>query len=562
LEEVIEKEFFENFHQSEETYSRYGNRRKNSLLEKEEDFIIRRPRNPKSIWGFDFSDLSQYLEESKNHRYPWNWIGIELSKSGKLTNNFQKSHYFRNQKKTESHKYSVGSAIRWIVQYEKPELFASSSLSLQNSYRINVNDIPFEKRVSQVVPLFPEIDYLQNPDRIIKKFYISAFKEKRITNIINNKRLRRRNVSMLRLPTMKRLKDLLQELIETPENNYEIFGFQHKIESFDKSTIQNKNKRKIDSAIHNNSDNDDSTADSSEDESYIYGHWWNLRDKLVNHLDKMLKLNIIRFKTLSNLVLPFKIWIDGTSANSHSIIKVTTSLIIDSTQILPDIHDLDPKQLKEISSRYSRIFTWIIFPLPETQFAYQEIGKIMSKDFENLVNPVTINKSETESFTFRLRPLLLSSDAKAARMAAGVSGGGIYPCQMCYIQQTQIPKYSVASCMQLRNWRTTYQRVIENSQPPLGDVRKPIFIDDSSDYDPEKHATEHLTVLMCVMHVIEGYSYLLWQNLIPYLDDKQKFINTIQITGLIDSQKLLNGARIPCHCWRDLFANDLLQNRY
>ncbi|MFN9955600.1 MAG: hypothetical protein ACK55I_21085, partial [bacterium] len=107
----------------------------------------------------------------------------------------------------------------------------------------------------------------------------------------------------------------------------------------------------------------------------------------------------------------------------------------------------------------------------------------MSKEFENLVNPVTINKSETESFTFRLRPLLLSSDAKAARMAAGVSGGGIYPCQMCYIQQTQIPKYSVALCMQLRNWRTTYQRVIENSQPPLGDVRKPIFIDDSSDYD-------------------------------------------------------------------------------
>jgi len=283
---------------------------------------------------------------------------------------------------------------------------------------------------------------------------------------------------------------------------------------------------------------------------------------LINHLHYCFNLKIITPKYSKQLVLPFKVWIDGTSSNNHSIIKVTTSLILDSTQLSPDISSMSSDQLKQLSSLYSRIFTWMLFPLPETKLSYQEIGKIMAKDMDNLVNPSTIHVNEGISYNVLLRPLLLSCDAKAARMAAGVSGGGIYPCQMCYIQQTQISKYTIASCMQLRNWKMTNQRVLENSHPPLGDNEKPVWIHDPFDYKPEEHATEHLTVLMCVMHVIEGYSALLWQFLLPYLNDKQKFINTIQIPGLIDHKKLLNGSRIPCHCWRSLFSDDLLQNRY
>jgi len=65
------------------------------------------------------------------------------------------------------------------------------------------------------------------------------------------------------------------------------------------------------------------------------------------------------------------------------------------------------------------------------------------------------------------------------------------------------------------------------------------------------------------MHVIEGWSHLLWQHLLPFLIDGKTFVQDIDkdIVGLIDSNKLLSGARIPCHCWRDIFKHPLLQNR-
>jgi len=52
----------------------------------------------------------------------------------------------------------------------------------------------------------------------------------------------------------------------------------------------------------------------------------------------------------------------------------------------------------------------------------------------------------------------LSVDAKAARIAAGVSDGGIYLCQMCYIQQ--IIDYSIACKMLLQHWRHTVEKFI------------------------------------------------------------------------------------------------------
>jgi len=149
-------------------------------------------------------------------------------------------------------------------------LLTVPSSHLSQLYDINIDSIPFEKRVSQVVPLFPQISYLENPDRVIKKFYISAFNEKRITTIINRKIIRRRNVSHINLPTMKHLKELLQDFIDNPDKHYEIFGYRHKIKSYDEFTSLNSNKLTTDSDIDNNSDSDSNFTDSTEELNYLW----------------------------------------------------------------------------------------------------------------------------------------------------------------------------------------------------------------------------------------------------------------------------------------------------
>jgi len=87
----------------------------------------------------------------------------------------------------------------------------------------------------------------------------------------------------------------------------------------------------------------------------------------------------------------------------------------------------------------------------------------------------------------------------------------------------------------------------------LGDVDYPIWIDSNTytnDYDSSSHATEYMTVLLCIMHVIEGWSHLLWQKILPFFNDSKNLVQTLgkNIQELIDPQKLLTGARIPCHC--------------
>ena len=92
---------FQNFHSSEETYSRWDRKRKSSLLESDDDLFRRRPKNHKTVWGFDFSDIEPLLSESTKYRYPFNWIGLQLKETGKLTSYFLDNHYFRNQKHEE-----------------------------------------------------------------------------------------------------------------------------------------------------------------------------------------------------------------------------------------------------------------------------------------------------------------------------------------------------------------------------------------------------------------------------------------------------------------------------
>ncbi|MFN9980413.1 MAG: hypothetical protein ACK53Y_10885, partial [bacterium] len=128
----------------------------------------------------------------------------------------------------------------------------------------------------------------------------------------------------------------------------------------------------------------------------------------------------------------------------------------------------------------------------------------------------------------------------------------------------QIPDFSVACQMLLRHWRRTHERVSSNEKIPLGDSTIPIWIENSDTYDPKKHGTEYFTVLVCIMHVIEGWSAILWQAILPNFKNKKNLVKVLQkdIVGLIDSNKLLNCTRIPCHYWRDIFSHPLLQDGY
>ena len=102
---------FESFYQSDQTFKKYDKQRKNTTLERSISFSLRRPRNPKFKWGFDYNDISPFLSLSENEQYRWNWIGLQLKP--KMTSMFLKSHFFRCQKK-DGHKWSVSSAIKWI----------------------------------------------------------------------------------------------------------------------------------------------------------------------------------------------------------------------------------------------------------------------------------------------------------------------------------------------------------------------------------------------------------------------------------------------------------------
>jgi len=545
----LETIIFNNFHLSEETYSRYDRRRKTTLLESDKKLFHRCPKNHKSLWGFDFNDIQPLLSEAEKQQYPWNWIGLNLKESEKLTTTFLENHYFRRQEHNDT-QYTVSSAIKWVIKKSKPEYFAQSTAQLSSIYDIDSSKIQYDKPIATNIPRFPQIAYLENPGQVIREFYLAAVKEKRQNIILKPIRTRRRYTTTTRLPTMKRLQQLLEELCEDPNINHEIFGYRKKLYLDNSSSL---------------SEDESDTFDDDNNEPSVVGHWWSIFDIFKKHLTSVISLKILEFvRESKSIILPFKIWMDGTSTGTHSIIKVTASLIFDSTQFKNSLDSTEIDHIKEFSSIFSRIFNWILLPLPESKFAYKEVGKILRKDLLSLMNPISFENKNENIPDIYIRPLLLSSDAKAARIASGVSGGGIYRCQMCYIQQKQIPDFSVACRMLLRHWRRTAERVSSNEKIPLGDVAIPIWMKNSDTYDPKRHGTEYFTVLVCVMHVIEGWSAILWQAILPNFKNKKNLVKVLQkdIVGLIDSKKLLNCTRIPCHCWRDIFSHPLLQDRY
>ena len=122
----LETIMFNNFHMSEETYLRYDRRRRTTLLESDKKLFHRCPKNHKSLWGFDFNDIQPLLSEAEKQQYPWNWIGLNLKESEKLTTTFLENHYFRRQEHNDT-QYTVSSAIKWVIKKSKPEYFAQST---------------------------------------------------------------------------------------------------------------------------------------------------------------------------------------------------------------------------------------------------------------------------------------------------------------------------------------------------------------------------------------------------------------------------------------------------
>ena len=101
---------------------------------------------------------------------------------------------------------------------------------------------------------------------------------------------------------------------------------------------------------------------------------------------------------------------------------------------------------------------------------------------------------------------------------------------MCYVHVNQISKFDIASRIILRHWKVTGKRIHSKNQlfVPLGDVTYPIWMD-STDYDEftQLYGTEYLTVLLCVMHVIEGWSNHLFTLILSYFKNKQNTCNLL-----------------------------------
>ena len=147
-------------------------------------------------------------------------------------------------------------------------------------------------------------------------------------------------------------------------------------------------------------------------------------------------------------------------------------------------------------------------------------------------------------YRFIFRPLIFSADAKAARIAAGVTNGGHYPCQMCYIHVNQITKFDIASTIALRHWKVTASRLQTKNSTfvPLGDNNLPIWMDPTVEtYMSHLYGTEYLSVLLCIMHAIEGWSNHLFTLIISYFKNKQTTCNLLatSIQGIFFKYTLL-----------------------
>ena len=224
-----------------------------------------------------------------------------------------------------------------MIRKAKPEYFAPASAHLSSLYNVNPDDIMYDKSISQNISKFQTIAYLTNPGQVIRSFFLAAIKENRKTVVLKPTRTRRRYTSKIRLPTMKRLQALLGQMCEDPQINQEIFGYQQKIYLDDDSFLSLDN---ID------------TFDQDGNEPSVTGHWWNIYDIFKKHLSDILSLKIVELNRDSqSIILPFKIWMDGTSTGTHSIIKVTASLIFDSTQFNNSLDFISIDDLKEFSRK-------------------------------------------------------------------------------------------------------------------------------------------------------------------------------------------------------------------
>ena len=173
-----------------------------------------------------------------------------------MTPIFLKYHYFRFQKKSLLHKYSVSSAIQWLIK---------NKLTMHDTPSLNLKKTRYRRIIHQ-----------QNK-------ILSAHKLKCLLKIY----LKKHDNEQLVFGNIINLSNRMYKFI------YIITGlFIHLL--------------------------DPSLPISKQ---LLQGHWWNISFILKKFVSSLIQEGYM-FKTNTNLVLPFKIWLDGCSIKNHQILKV------------------------------------------------------------------------------------------------------------------------------------------------------------------------------------------------------------------------------------------------
>ena len=164
-----------------------------------------------------------------------------------MTPMFLNSHFFGCQKK-DTHKWSVSTAIKWII---KNQIADNSTKSIRYRRKLHVS---------------------------LK--YLSA----------------------------RKLKVLLKEYMIKEDNELDIFGH----------IINLSNRMFLIITYFILIFLDPSLFLSKQ---LLQGHWWNITSLLKKYVISLIQEGY-SFKSDQDLVLPFKIWIDGCSIKNHQLLKV------------------------------------------------------------------------------------------------------------------------------------------------------------------------------------------------------------------------------------------------
>lgn len=227
---------------------------------------------------------------------------------------------------------------------------------------------------------------------------------------------------------------------------------------------------------------------------------------------------------LGVIALGLRMWFDGSSWNSKSIVAALANLL------LPEIFStLDP----ELIALLTKLCNWILVPHKENIVGYTKMGIKMKEEFRTLKELITVNFGHNNYQQFKLVPLLMVQDGKAGRIITGTSCGGVYSCPLCLCHVSDYCNFISMIRMKSRTWQDCFSTV-SNGATLFGYKRKPIWIDKDDtpeNYNAEDECTEFLQIAFCCQHAIGGYSVLLFSSICSLLAPsiKVSFLNHIKV---------------------------------